>query len=183
MSAVILGWGSLIWDPRDLEQCLVGPWRTGGPVLPIEFARISGDGRLTLVVDLAAGVPVPTRFVESSRQQSEATVADLRAREQTSIKYIGYVSRQNGTRHGREERVVRAIEDWADKVAVDGVVWTDLPANFCKRCGAEFSAQAAVDYLMSLKDPAREKALEYIAKAPPEVDTPVRRLLKSKGVL
>lgn len=33
---VFLGWGSLIWDPRELP--VIGDWQSGGPVLPIEFS-------------------------------------------------------------------------------------------------------------------------------------------------
>ncbi len=43
----ILGWGSLIWSPRDLS--MTGQWQPG-PSPPIEFARKSADGRLTLVL-------------------------------------------------------------------------------------------------------------------------------------
>ena len=35
----ILGWGSLIWDPRDLQ--FDGQWRENGPLFPIEFSRPS----------------------------------------------------------------------------------------------------------------------------------------------
>jgi hypothetical protein len=66
----ILGWGSLIWEPRELET--IGGWQMGGPVLPIEFSRVSNDGRLTLVVDEKNGVDVPTRYILSSRTDMAA---------------------------------------------------------------------------------------------------------------
>lgn len=183
MKTAILGCGSLIWDPRELAPLLVGPWRTTGPVLPIEFVRISNDGRLTLAIDAKNGVSVPTRFAESSRQDLQATVEDLRHREGTSSKYVGFINRKNGTSRAGEETVVRTIEAWADEVGVDGVVWTDLRSNFSERSGVAFSTEAATNYVMSLKGPALENAIEYITKAPDEVDTPVRRLLKLKGAL
>ena len=46
----ILAWGSLIWDPKDLEYNKQLGWIYDGPNLPIEFARISKNGRLTLVI-------------------------------------------------------------------------------------------------------------------------------------
>ncbi len=44
----IIAWGSLIWDPRDLQ--IEGGWSEDGPSLPVEFARISNGERVTLVV-------------------------------------------------------------------------------------------------------------------------------------
>jgi hypothetical protein len=45
MRIACVGWGSLVWDPRDLP--VKGAWRPDGPRLPIEFARQSDNGRLT----------------------------------------------------------------------------------------------------------------------------------------
>jgi hypothetical protein len=43
MRVSIIGWGSLIWRPEVLQ--IESRWRRDGPSLPIEFARISGDGK------------------------------------------------------------------------------------------------------------------------------------------
>lgn len=48
MTIVCLCWGSLIWDAGELPVC--SAWHADGPALPIEFARESADGRITLVV-------------------------------------------------------------------------------------------------------------------------------------
>jgi len=44
----VIAWGSLVWDPRDLD--IEPEWREDGPLLPVEFARFSGRERLTLVL-------------------------------------------------------------------------------------------------------------------------------------
>jgi hypothetical protein len=41
--------GSLLWDPADLQTA--AKFVANGPLLPIEFSRISADGRLTLAID------------------------------------------------------------------------------------------------------------------------------------
>src|SRR5712691_7390037 len=48
MKIAILGWGSLIWCPGSLRIRTL--WHSDGPSLPIEFARISSDRRVTLVI-------------------------------------------------------------------------------------------------------------------------------------
>jgi 1-acyl-sn-glycerol-3-phosphate acyltransferase len=48
MRIAVLGWGSLIWSPGNLK--IDREWHEDGPFLPIEFARVSQDGRLTLVL-------------------------------------------------------------------------------------------------------------------------------------
>ena len=51
-----IGWGSLIWDRRNLD--VDGHWRADGPILPVEFARQSSNGRITLVLGRGFA-PVP----------------------------------------------------------------------------------------------------------------------------
>lgn len=175
MKIAILGWGSLIWDQRDLPT--LGVWQKGGPVLPIEFSRISSDGRLTLVIDEKNGVPVKTRYVESGSGTLGQAIEDLRKREGTSKSMIGVVSQTiNIPKSGSD-----TIKGWADEHKWDAMIWTGLPSNFEDIKNVPFTVENGLTYLRGLAGEKRGKAREYIDRAPEEVVTPLRRELATKG--
>lgn len=58
----------------------------------------------------------------------------------------------------------------------DAVVWTALTSNFSEKRGEPYSTEAALRYFNGLEAEAKARAVEYVVKAPPEVDTPFRRL-------
>lgn len=175
MKIAILGWGSLIWDQRDLPT--LGVWQKGGPVLPIEFSRISSDGRLTLVIDEKNGVPVKTRYVESGSGTLGKAIEDLRKREGTSKSMIGVASKTiNNAKAGSD-----SIKAWDAENKWDGVIWTGLPSNFEDIINVPFTVENGLTYLKGLAGEKRAKAWEYIERAPEEVVTPLRQALVEKG--
>lgn len=182
MSIAILGWGSLIWNPRALP--LKSNWLKAGPSLPIEFSRISSNSGLSLVIDPTNGRIVPTRYALSAQADLGDAICDLRAREGTTARYIGFVD----LKHGRHRSTIYpnaagVICDWATDNGLDAVVWTDLPSNFEKRLGVPFSLENAQKYLKGLAKNVARRAREYILNAPAEVDTPLRRELIRTGWL
>ena len=180
MKIAILGWGSLIWDPRDLPR--ESFWERPGPSLPLEFSRVSMDGRLTLVIDRDHGDDCETYYVVSPRADLKDAIEDLRSREGTPDKSnIGFVDLQRDRHYGRKPEAVEVIRAWAQERQFTGVVWTDLKPNFSKQTGTSFSVDAAVAYLKSLPLSARTRALKYIDNAPEEISTPVRRELAGKN--
>ena len=79
----------------------------------------------------------------------------------------------------RHPQVVATIAAWAESLGYDAAIWTALASNFDDwgKGGEPFSVSAAMQYLEALEgeDPAKfARALAYIRKAPPEVETPVR---------
>ena len=173
MKIAILGWGSLVWNPRDLP--LASPWLQGGPELPIEFSRISSDGRLTLVIDRVNGVGAASRFASSARGELELAVEDLRRREgPTRRENIGSVIAQSDP---RSRDIASQIAQWCGTAAFDAAVWTALGSNFREKRGTPFTVAAAMTYLAQLSGEQRTLAFEYINRAPVEVDTPLRRAL------
>jgi hypothetical protein len=171
MRIAILGWGSLIWNPNGLA--MTGDWQRGGLVLPIEFSRVSSDGRLTLVIDPQNGVEITTRYALSSRDSLNEAVEDLRRREGTTAKRIGFISSTND--EVPNDPVIKLIVSWASRVGMDAVVWTALTSNFEEKTGNTFSVANAMDYLKGLSGQTQQLALDYIRRAPEEVNTAVRR--------
>jgi len=61
MKIAILGWGSLIKEPCELP--IAGEWQKDGPLLWIEFSRISQRGARAGCLTLAGG-----KFFEAGRR-------------------------------------------------------------------------------------------------------------------
>lgn len=194
MKIAVLAWGSLIWDQRDLT--LAGCFTPGGPLLPIEFCRVSDDGRLTLVIDEIGGAPCSTYFAESGHSELDVALQNLWLREgkgeevpprriRTSgrVGYVMAASEECGAKAlERHPTAVVAIKAWTQANGYDATIWTALGSNFNQpdKAGEPFSMDAAMRYLERLEKPNLGRALDYFRSAPPEVQTPVRRAASAK---
>jgi hypothetical protein len=177
MDIAILAWGSLVWDKQQLS--LATEFRPNGPSLPIAFSRVSGDGRLTLVIDDENGMACGTWIAASACRTLAEAMENLRLRESMpSADGIGFFDRVKNKRAEaalqRHPRALRAIETWAAASGHNSVIWTALAANFREKTRRPFSVQAAMDYLASLEAAPRERALAYIRKAPPQIRSLLR---------
>lgn len=172
----IIAWGSLVWDSEPLAITL--PFRPAGPRLTIAFSRISRDGRLTLVLDEKNGTPCSTFIAPSAAATLDEAIANLAAREGTAKSDIGFVDRRNAkssdVARERHPLALQAIEAWAAASGHDYAIWTALPSNFREKTRRLFSVSAAMDYLASLDEPARERALMYIRRTPHQVRSLLR---------
>jgi len=179
----ILGWGSLIWDLDNLAPHVRGDWRMdGGPVLPMEFTRVSPKRKLGLVVclDDRHGVGCRTNAIASVRGDIHGAVDDLARRERAPVERIGAVCRATGYRHGATEVVIELVAAWCDAQGLAGAVWTDLPSNFAEHLGEPFSIPRALSYLRGLAGDSLDEAVRYIENAPAATDTPLRRALAAE---
>jgi hypothetical protein len=185
----ILAWGSLLWEKGKLA--LGTGWVPGGPELPLEFSRVSStrDGALTLVIDPKNGVEIPTYFAVSSHQNLDEAIHNLRDREHTRARFIGYIYYRSGqSRSHLPVWVSSKIRGWAGRAGFDAVIWTDLPSNFDEVDKATFSdvdephMKFTVDnaqmYLHRLNARGAAQAREYIKKAPPEIETALRKRMR-----
>jgi hypothetical protein len=144
----------------------------------VEFSRVSKDARLTLVIDLVAGVLITTRYTLSPRTLTLDVAKDLAAREGTGLGQIGFIDVGEGTSSAdakpEQKSTCATVRAWCQKHRFTGAVWTALNSNFRDETGKDFSTENAIAYLQDLPKSARAVALHYIRSAPEEVVTPVR---------
>lgn len=171
----VLAWGSLKWDPGELA--IVDAFQPVGPRLPIEFSRVSSDGRLTLVIDETFGADCVTYVAQSGHEILNDAIENLRRRERmASSKGIGFVmAAPGGTSSAtRQSAVTSTIKAWVKASGYDAAIWTWLKSNFRQKTGISFSVDEAIRYLETLDQLKLDVALNYVRRAPAEVRTPVR---------
>jgi hypothetical protein len=180
MKIAILGWGSLIWDPRDLQ--LATAFEPTGPSLPIEFCRISKNLRLTLIIDETFGTLCQTYAATCACNTLDDAVENLARREGMSgtadVGYADLTSQERGRAATRRHpHAVESIADWALHAGYDAAIWTALDSHFEDRTSEPFSVNAAMRFLENLEQhdgQAFARALDYIRRAPGATQTPVR---------
>jgi hypothetical protein len=170
---VCLGWGSLCWDPGSLP--IDGEWQQDGPDLPLEFARVSQGGKITLVI-ADSGVWSPVLWIPLAVETLEDAVSALANRERVpSSKSIGRVPASN-----RTYRYGSAIFEWARQKQATGVVWTALkPGLSTDDRGRLPTLDELRQHVDQLGPEARIKALEYVQRAPAQIRTNYRGPLET----
>lgn len=165
-----LGWGSLIWCPKDLP--LGSSWQFDGPDLPIEFARESGGRRITLVIcDGYATVQV--LWAELDVKTIDDARSALASRENVkpnNLRHsIGYWSAAGASAHPEST----VIGQWAINKGINGVVWTALKPKI----GDDYrmpTEEEVIKYLEALTGSDRAETEEYVRLAPRQIVTPYR---------
>lgn len=171
MRIAVIGWGSLIWDPRDLQ--IKDKWHSDGPMLPVEFARVSSEDRLTLVlVDTVA--LQPTLWVLSGKPTLAEAVRNLAKREGTTDSNIGRWS-STDEQINFQVQVRTLIGQWAQERKLDAVVWTALGPKKPNGENGLATEDELIEYLRTLVEGRKALAAkEYIEKAPTQIKTLLR---------
>ncbi len=169
-----LAWGSLLWDPRTLP--VSGPFRDDGPMLPIEFSRVSTDGRVTLVLDESAQA-IRSYWVRLDVENVAEAVHALGIREKIApserSRWVG-VQTSEADEHETGEtnpQIRESIVAWLRQEPLDAVVWTALPSRGPAGEAARPDLARLLAHLESLEGEARRRAEEYIRRAPVSVRT------------
>ena len=194
VSIVCLGWGSLVWDPGDLPIEYTTPieraWLLDGPHLPVEFARHSNGGRMTLVL-LPDRRLVPVLWSEMLVTDLDAAKRSLAMRE----------CRRRDRQPVAEDRIQRFVDEscgcwtrnddfrsqcadvvrqWAAHRDVEAVIWTDLPARFNGINGQVPTSEQVIEFLRHREGQERQNAMEYIRKAPKQISTEYRSQIEEQ---
>ncbi len=177
----------LIWRPGSLPLMPNKPrWFTDGPELPVEFARQSADGQMTLVI-------VPSEEARPQRalwayltSPSIAEAHEALAQREWGERPLPrrWISWKEGniarwTRlAGSSSAHSQQIAAWANAKKLDGVVWTILPPKF-DNVGLPTCAQV-LNYLRALAAPELQRAQAYIRNAPPQIRTDYRAAIENQ---
>lgn len=165
-----LGWGSLVWDPRELP--IQQQWFEDGPLIPLEFARQSKNNRITLVVENSSK-PVRSLWAIMDIDEIDAACEALRLREGTNKQNIGSWSVGD-----KLPSSIVGLSAWVNALRLDGAVWTALPPKF-KDINTTPSEDEVVKHLSDLTGPERKCAEEYVRRTPRQIDTVYRRRIEA----
>ncbi|HSG78287.1 MAG TPA: hypothetical protein VLD62_01810 [Acidimicrobiia bacterium] len=182
MRIAVLAWGSLVWQPsNDHGDLCVDPghgWQPDGPELPIEFGRISADGRLTLIALPGYVATSPVLWRRSCHDRLDDAIDNLARRETNAPRRHIHSAGHSGVLNGSPDPSIGdAVTRWlTSRTDVDAAIWTGLPPG--PRWSANghdgFSTDAALAYASSLAGEVRARAAEYVARAPHQIATPLR---------
>ncbi|MGJ1335925.1 hypothetical protein [Sphingobacterium siyangense] len=179
MKIAILGWGSLIWQPKDLDFDKELGWNKEGPNLPVEFSRVSRDKRLTLVIDPVAK-EIKTLYSISTHLILKKAISNLVEREGCKVNGVGYYEKSNGTFSPDHFGWKEQIKEWIYQTDIDAVIWTNLPKNFEDKNGRPHNTQNIVHYLESLSGDEKDSAEKYIRNTPSQIQTVVRAEIEKR---
>ena len=176
MKIAIIGWGSLIWNPQNLAYNIDLNWMPDGPLLPIEYSRISADGRLTLVI--ADNVKhVKTYYAYSTIKSLDLAILNLAVREGSNISTIGYYIKNENHISPNNFTYQKEIKNWIElNNNIDAVIWTNLTENWKTKT----QYKSRIDYLVNLPKEVSKVAEEYIRKTPLQINTLLRKEIEEK---
>lgn len=128
----------------------------------------------------------PTYWAVSELTTPDEACRNLREREKAKTSEdIHYLTRTGERAKGIPPQVMERVRDWLGKhEELQAVIWTGLPSNWEKERKRSFTPDDAVNYLQELEakdQTAYDRAREYITKAPPHIQTAVRRGMREQG--
>jgi hypothetical protein len=144
-------------------------------MVPVEFARQSLDGRITLVM-VETARPVQSWWVLMDADDISTASAHLAKRE--GIHEKNMLRDVGGWSKGMPDPLLLpGLSEWAAAHNLLHVVWTALPAKFRGEKKTP-TAEAVVQYLRELDGDKRVEAEHYIRYAPRQICTEYREKIE-----
>ncbi len=171
MPIICIGWGSLVWDPRELP--IRGGWHFDGPLVRIEFLRESRDRRITLVLDEQSPA-CRSCWALMDSLDLESAKFELARREGTKASHIGSWKTDDPEPLG-----ISGLPAMAKALNLGGAIWTSLGPKFGGEDGIRPTVDQVLSHLNSLDGEPRRNAERYVRNAPKQIDTPYRRKIES----
>jgi hypothetical protein len=166
----VIGWGSLIWNPGvGAEKLNIdGLWRCDGPKLPVQFARISGGDRLTLVL-LDEADPMTTYWAIHESSDPSKAKSNLGRREGNTKNPENVVDEVLSDGKAKTKNM-ETIQVWLKEKKIERAIWTNFSCNFEEKLEEKkYSEDKAAEYLHGLaKNNNIDCARTYITRTPPQ---------------
>ena len=170
MAIACLGWGLLIWDPRELP--IRREWFDDGPLLRVEFTRQSNNGRMTLVLEPTAP-EVRSCWAIMATDDLALAKRQLMVREGTKNRDCATRS-QGAAAPSLCRPTGLGLSPWRGRRGLD---W-HCPRQFDGQSVAP-TIEQVVSYLQGLEGAKKDEAERYIRHAPRQIDTPYRRRIEA----
>ena len=180
MNIVYLGWGSLVWAPRELP--IQRYWFDDGPFAPVEFTRLSNDGRMTLVLD---GNAWPVRLLWARSTLTDPAEAREALKEREGITARDWEPLVPVWRTGcGAPPNIPSLPEWADAHEVDVAIWTALEPRYRGNGTTRYTKERptvdwVLHHLKQLTGTRRDLAEQYIRCTPPQIDTEYRQRIEA----
>lgn len=175
MMIACLGWGSLVWDPRELP--IQRQWFEDGPMISVDFLRQSMDDRITLVLNSEAST-VRSLWASMDTMSLDEAKKSLAAREgiktQNTEKDIGSWSVGKG-----DPVAIHQLKHWALSRNIGHVIWTGLRPKFQGQNDKRPTQDEVVEHLTALNGAKRDNAEIYVRRTPSQIDTAYRRAIEA----
>ncbi len=168
----VLGWGSLIWDPRELP--IQREWFKDGPLVQVEFARQSKDNRITLVLEENA---LPVRCLWAIMNCTELKDARGALRKREGCPNLEDI--HTWPKGQPLPNLIHDLEAWAASCSIEAVIWTGLPSKFNGKVACTPKIEQVLEHLNNLPCAERDCAERYVRNAPRQIDTAYRRKIET----
>lgn len=180
MNIEIISWGSLVSDPRTLK---VFGWNNDGPVIPIEFTRVSRDGRLTPVINENVGGLVQTYHAHSRFNNLRQAIDNFIERENIEENRIGIIEpsiNRISECCRRHNSTTQIILNWGRQTEYDAILYCALGTRFKDVLDLDYTVENALSYLEELDQTTKLNAIRYLLNIPEQTLTPFMREFRNR---